>query len=83
MLDPPPPSDSIFGRSKPPFNKGGGVPTMYRGAGHSKYNLKYRMPNEILEIIHNGSNCEYHVIIKELVNLMGKIMKNTINFQLQ
>ena len=56
---------------------------MYRGAGHGKYNLKYRMPNEILEIIQNGSNCEYHVIIKELVNLMGKIMKNTINFQLQ
>ena len=67
----------------PPLIRGGGVPTMYRGAGHSKYNLKYRMPNEILEIIQNGSNCEYHVIIKELVNLMGKIMKNTINFQLQ
>ena len=40
----------------------------YRGAVHSICNLKFNMPNEIPVIFHNGSNCDYHLIIKELAN---------------
>ena len=40
----------------------------YRGAAHSIYNLKFYVPNEILVVSHNGSNYDYHFIIKELAN---------------
>ena len=40
----------------------------YRGAAHSIYNLKFYVPNEILVVFHNGSNYDYHFIIKELAN---------------
>ena len=40
----------------------------YRGAVHSICNLKFNMPNEIPVIFHNGSNYDYHLIIKELAN---------------
>ena len=40
----------------------------YRGAVHSICNLKFNMPNEIPVIFHKGSNCDYHLIIKELAN---------------
>ena len=40
----------------------------YRGAAHSIYNLKFYAPNEILVVLHNGSNYDYHFIIKELAN---------------
>ena len=38
----------------------------YRGATHSIYNLKYSAPKRISIVFHNGSNYDYHVIIKEL-----------------
>ena len=33
---------------------------------HSICNLKYSVPKKILVVFHNGSNCDYHFIIKEL-----------------
>ena len=38
----------------------------YRGAAHSKCNLRYKIPKEIPVIFHNGSAYDYHFIIKEL-----------------
>ena len=39
----------------------------YRGAVHSIYNLKCSIPKEIpIDVFHNGSNYDYHFIIKEL-----------------
>ena len=43
----------------------------YRGAAHSICNLKVNVPNEIPVVFHNGhngSNYDYHFIIKELAN---------------
>ena len=39
----------------------------YRGAAHNICNLRYRIPKEIPIVFHNGSTCDYHFIIKELV----------------
>ena len=38
----------------------------YRGAAHTICNLKLNVPNEIPVAFHNGSNYDYHFIIKEL-----------------
>ena len=38
----------------------------YRGAAHSKFNLKYGVPKENSIVFHNESNYDYHFIIKEL-----------------
>ena len=38
----------------------------YRGAVHSICNLKYSVPKKIHIVFHNGPNCDYHFIIKEL-----------------
>ena len=38
----------------------------YRGAVHSIFNLKYSVPKRISIVFHNGSNYDYHFIIKEL-----------------
>ena len=38
----------------------------YRGAAHSKCNLRYRIPKEIPVVFHNGSTYDYHFIIKQL-----------------
>ena len=38
----------------------------YRGAAHSICNLKYRIPNEIPVVFHNGATYDYHFIIKQL-----------------
>ena len=38
----------------------------YRGAAHSICNLKYSVPKKIPIVFHNGSNYDYHFIIKEL-----------------
>ena len=38
----------------------------YRGAVNSKCNLKYSVIKEILIVFHNGSNYDYHSVIKEL-----------------
>ena len=40
----------------------------YRGAAHSICNLEFKWPNEISVLTHNGSNYDYHFIIKELAN---------------
>ena len=36
----------------------------YRGAAHSIFNLKYSVPKRISIVFHNGSNYNYHFIIK-------------------
>ena len=38
----------------------------YRGAAHSIGNLKFNVPNEILVDFHNGSNYDYHFIMKQI-----------------
>ena len=38
----------------------------YRGAVNSKCNIKYSVIKEILIVFHNGSNYDYHSVIKEL-----------------
>ena len=40
----------------------------YRGEAHSICNLKFNVPNEIPVAFHNGSNYDYHFVIKELAN---------------
>ena len=40
----------------------------YRWASHSICNLKFNLPNEISVAFHNGSNYDYHFIIKELAD---------------
>ena len=40
----------------------------YTGAAHSICNLVFNVPNEIPVVFHNGSNYDYHFIIKELAN---------------
>ena len=39
----------------------------YRGAAHNICNLRYKVPNEIPVVSHNGSTYDYHFIINELV----------------
>ena len=39
----------------------------YRGAAHNICNLRYKIPEEIPAVFHNGSIYDYHLIIKELV----------------
>ena len=46
----------------------------YRGAARSIYNLKYSIPKSIPLVFHNGSNYNYHSIIKELpIEFEGEI----------
>ena len=40
----------------------------YRGTAHNICNLRFNVPIEIPVVCHNGPNCDYHFIIKELVN---------------
>ena len=44
----------------------------YRGATHNKCNLKYSVPKKIPIAFHNGSNYDYHFIIKELAEEFKK-----------
>ena len=46
----------------------------YRGAVHSIYNLKHSVLKKILIVygFHNGSNYDYHFIIKELAEEFKK-----------
>ena len=62
----------------------------YRGTAHSICNSKFNVPNEIPVVFHNGSNYDYHVIIKELTNefegqfeCLGKIQESTKPFSCQ
>ena len=41
-------------------------------AAHSICNLKYSVPKKIPIVFHNGSNYEYHFIIKELAEEFKK-----------
>ena len=38
----------------------------YRGAAHNISNLRYKVLKRIQVVFHNGSNYDYHFIIKEL-----------------
>ena len=38
----------------------------HRGAAHSICNLKYSIPKDMPVVFHNGSNYDYHFIIKML-----------------
>ena len=40
----------------------------FRRAAHGICNLKFNVPNEIPVAFHNGSNYDYHFIIKELAH---------------
>ena len=44
----------------------------FRGAAHSICNLKYSVPKKIPIVFHNGSNYDYHFIIKELAEEFKK-----------
>ena len=44
----------------------------WRGADHSICNLKYSVPREFPMVSHNGSNYDYHFIIKELAEEFEK-----------
>ena len=46
----------------------------HRGAVHSICNLKYSVPKKILIVFYNGSNYDYHFIIKELAEELKKTM---------
>ena len=59
---------------------------LYRGAAHSICNLRYSTQRDIPVVIHNGSNYDFDLIIKELAeefrteiqyNVYLKIKKNT------
>ena len=59
----------------------------YRGAAHSICNLNYCVPTKIPIIFHNGSNYDYHFIIKELAEefkkqftCLGEYTKKYITF---
>ena len=44
------------------------IPGKYREARHSRCNLRFNLPNEIPAALHNGSNYDYHFVIKNLAN---------------
>ena len=44
----------------------------YRGTAHSICNLKYSVPKQSTIAFHNGSNYDYHFIIKELAEEFEK-----------
>ena len=49
----------------------------YRWAAHSICNLKYSVPKKIPIVFHNGSNYDYHFIIKELAEKFTSLGENT------
>ena len=44
----------------------------YRGAAHSICNLKFNVSTEFSVAFHNGSNYDYHFILKELAKSLKK-----------
>ena len=42
---------------------------------HSICNLRYETQREIPVVLHNGSNYDFHIIIKELAKTLRKNMK--------
>ena len=62
----------------------------YRGAANGICNLKYSVPKKIPIAFHNGSNYDYHLIIKELaeefkktIYLFRRKIHNLYNSKLQ
>ena len=62
----------------------------FRGAAHSIFNLRYKVPKEIPIVIHNCSAYDYHFIIKQLAEkfkghfeCLGEMMKNILLFHYQ
>ena len=62
----------------------------YRGAAHSICNLRFNVPSKIPVVFRNGSNYDYHFIIKELdrnlrdnLNALEKMLKSTKRFLFQ
>ena len=55
----------------------------YRDATHSICNLKCNVPKEISIVFQNGSNCNYHFIIKRVSRSTLKNTKKTLPFQFQ
>ena len=53
-------------KSKHTLYRGRNYTGKYRGAAHSIYILKDNVPSEIHVVFKNGSNYDYHSIIKEL-----------------
>ena len=57
----------------------------YRVAAHSTFNLKFIVTNKIPAVFHNGSNYDYHFIIKEIANEFKDefkcLAKNTENYK--
>ena len=60
----------------------------YRDAAHNICNLRYKVPEEIPVVFHNGSTYNYHFIIKELVkefegnfDCLGETLKNISHFK--
>ena len=45
---------------------------LYRGAAHKNYNLKYRIPDHITIVLHNFSDYDAHLFIKELGKRFNK-----------
>ena len=55
----------------------------YRGAAHSSFNLRYRIPDYIPVIFHNLAGYDAHLFIKELgkhTTKIGVIANNTENY---
>ena len=59
----------------------------FRGAAHSKFNLRYKVHKEIPVVFHNGSAYDYHFIIKQLAEefegefkLLGENTEKYITF---
>ena len=59
----------------------------FRGAAHSTCNLRYKVPQEIPVVFHNGSTYDYYFIIKQLAeefkvqfNCLGENAENSITF---
>ena len=56
----------------------------YRGAAHNIYNFKYSVPKSIPIVFYNGSNYDYHFIVKELAEEFKKqftcLRENTQKF---
>ena len=62
----------------------------YRSAAHGIYNLKYSVPENFTIALHNGSNYNYHFIIKEPAEehekhftCLGETLRNTQPSQFQ
>ena len=61
----------------------------YRGAAHSICNLRYSTQRDIVVAMHNGSNYDFHLIIKELakefrsdMNCIGKNTEKYMTFSI-